>query len=107
MSLRSPKDFNMNKDKQKKNWKPEGLQYEMAHQKLPLSKQIAYAFGMMGWSIMINLISVILVYLYLTPSNSGLPNLITQVTIWGFFNMIAIITASGRLVDAIYDPFIA
>lgn len=76
-------------------------------QKLPLSKQIAYAFGMMGWSIMINLINVILVYLYLPPATSGLPNLITQVVVFGFFNVIAIITASGRLVDAIYDPFIA
>jgi GPH family glycoside/pentoside/hexuronide:cation symporter len=75
--------------------------------KLPLSKQIAYAFGMMGWSIMINLISVILVYLYLPPANSGLPRLITQVAVFGIFNAIAIITASGRLVDAVYDPLIA
>ncbi|HWY12310.1 MAG TPA: MFS transporter [Bacteroidia bacterium] len=79
----------------------------MTIQKLPLSKQIAYAFGMMGWSIMINLISVILIYLYLPPANSGLPNLITQVVVFGIFNVIAIITASGRLADAIYDPFIA
>lgn len=75
--------------------------------KLPLSKQIAYAFGMMGWSIMINLISVILVYLYVPPANSGLPALITQAAIFGLFNAIAIITASGRLIDAVYDPFIA
>src|SRR3954468_19510724 len=75
--------------------------------KLPISKQIAYSFGMMGWSIMINLISVILVYLYLPPANSGLPALITQVAVFGIFNAIAIITASGRLVDAIYDPLIA
>lgn len=74
---------------------------------LPFKIQIAYAFGMMGWSIMINLISVILVYLYLPPTSSGLPNLITQVTIFGLFNAIAIITAGGRFVDAIYDPFIA
>lgn len=73
----------------------------------PLSKQIAYAFGMTGWGIMINLISVILVYLYLPPDSSGLPVLITQATIFGIFNVIAIITASGRLIDAVYDPFIA
>ena len=79
----------------------------MSGLKLPLSKQIAYAFGMMGWSVMINLISVILVYLYLPPSSSGLPNLITQVAVFGIFNVIAIITASGRLIDAVYDPFIA
>ncbi|MES2591493.1 MAG: MFS transporter [Bacteroidota bacterium] len=74
---------------------------------LSFNKQLAYAFGMMGWSVMINLISVILVYLYLPPANSGLPNLITQIAIFGVFNAIAIITASGRLVDALYDPFIA
>lgn len=79
----------------------------MQRLKLPLSKQIAYACGMMGWSIMINLISVILVYLYLPPANSGLPGLITQVTIFGFFNAIAIITGSGRFIDAVYDPLIA
>jgi len=75
--------------------------------KLPLSKQLAYACGMMGWSVMINLINVILVYLYLPPADSGLPPLITQAAIFGIFNAIAIITAGGRLVDAIYDPFIA
>ena len=75
--------------------------------KLPFNKQLAYAFGMMGWSVMINLISVILIYLYLPPTKSGLPNLITQVAIFGIFNVIAIITASGRLIDAVYDPFIA
>jgi GPH family glycoside/pentoside/hexuronide:cation symporter len=79
----------------------------MQIQKLPLVKQLAYAFGMMGWSVMINLISVILVYLYLPPAKSGLPNLITQVAIFGIFNAIAIISASGRLIDAVYDPFIA
>ncbi len=62
---------------------------------------------MMGWGIMINLISVIIVYLYVPPDASGLPTLITQATIFGIFNVIAIITASGRLIDAVYDPFIA
>ncbi|MCE3259757.1 MAG: transporter [Bacteroidetes bacterium] len=62
---------------------------------------------MMGWSIMINLISVILVYLYLPPASSGLPNLIAQVALFGIFNAIALITAGGRLVDALYDPLIA
>jgi GPH family glycoside/pentoside/hexuronide:cation symporter len=74
---------------------------------LPIKKQIAYAFGMMGWSILINLINVILLYLYLPPDNSGFPNLITNVIILGLFNVIAIIMVSGRSVDAIYDPIIA
>lgn len=74
---------------------------------MPLRLYLAYAAGMMGWSIMINLISVILVYVYLPPQSSGLPVFITQAAIFGIFNVIALVTAGGRLVDAIYDPLIA
>lgn len=56
---------------------------------------------------MINLISVILVYLYVPPSNSGLPILISQAAVFGVFNVISLITASGRLTDAAFDPLIA
>lgn len=79
----------------------------MNTQPFPLSRQISYAFGMMGWGIMINLISVILVDLYAPTAGSGFPTLISQVPIFGIFNLIAIVAASGRLFDAIYDPFIA
>jgi len=73
---------------------------------LPLSKQIFYAAGTMGWSITFNLISVMLVYFYLPPNGSGLHILITQRTFLGIFTLMALITASGRLIDAFYDPFI-
>ena len=81
--------------------------------KLPFSKQIAYAFGMLGWSMMVNLIGVILVYFYAPPAlekgsaETPLPPLITQVAILGAFNVISLIMSSGRIIDAIYDPFIA
>jgi glycoside/pentoside/hexuronide:cation symporter, GPH family len=61
---------------------------------------------MMGWSIMVNLIGVMLVYFYLPPTNSGLHVLITQRTFLGIFTLMALITAGGRLTDAFYDPFI-
>ncbi len=48
----------------------------MQHKSLPFGKQLAYSFGMIGWSVMVNLISVILIYLYLPPVGKGLPNLI-------------------------------
>ena len=76
----------------------------MEKEKLSFARQLAYACGMMGWSIMINLISVILIYLYLPPDSSGLPKLITQIAVFGFFNVIAIVTAGGRLIDAVYRP---
>ncbi len=79
----------------------------MNQSKLPLKIMFIYAFGMMGWSVLVNLISVIVVYLYRPPDTSGLPVLITQASIFVIFNAVALITGGGRLVDAIYDPFIA
>lgn len=74
---------------------------------LPLKKEIAYALGMMGWSIMTNIIIVMLPYFYLPPNNSGLTPLVPQLLVFGAFNILSLIAASGRLFDAIYDPFLA
>ncbi|MBY0543602.1 MAG: MFS transporter, partial [Sphingobacteriaceae bacterium] len=79
----------------------------MPVQILPNTKKLAYASGMMGWSIMTNLIIVMLPYFYLPPSNSGLFPLVPQLLVFGAFNILSIIAASGRLFDAAYDPFIA
>lgn len=79
----------------------------MPKKPLPFKKQLAYASGMMGWSIMTNLIIVMLPYFYLPPSNAGLQTLVPQLLVFGAFNILSIIAASGRLFDAIYDPFIA
>jgi len=62
---------------------------------------------MMGWSIMLNLIGVMLIYFYLPPNGEGLHNLVSQRTFLGIFNIMAIILAAGRLIDTFYDPFIA
>jgi GPH family glycoside/pentoside/hexuronide:cation symporter len=75
--------------------------------KLPFNKQLAYASGMIGWSIMTNLIIVMLPYFYLPPSNAGLMPLLPQLLIFGVLNILPLIAASGRLVDALFDPFIA
>lgn len=74
---------------------------------LSLKQEIAYAAGMIGWSTMTNIIIVMLPYVYLPPSNAGLTPLVPQLVLLGAFNILSIIAASGRLVDAIYDPFIA
>ncbi|MEJ7560707.1 MAG: MFS transporter [Pedobacter sp.] len=79
----------------------------MHTKELPLNKQLAYAAGMMGWSMMSNLIIVMLPYFYLPPNNSGLTPLVPQLLVFGAFNILSLIAASGRLFDAIYDPFIA
>ncbi len=75
--------------------------------KLPLNKQLAYACGMIGWSIMTNIIIVMLPYFYLPPSNAGLVPLVPQLLLLGVINILSIIAASGRFIDALFDPFIA
>lgn len=79
----------------------------MPIKELPLRKQIAYASGMMGWSTMTNIIIVMLPYFYLPPNNSGLTPLVPQLLVFGAFNILSLIAASGRLFDAFYDPYIA
>ena len=74
---------------------------------LSFKQELAYGAGMMGWSIMTNIIIVMLPYFYLPPSNAGLPPLVPQLLLFGAFNILSIIAASGRLFDAVYDPFIA
>ncbi len=79
----------------------------MPLEKLPFGKQLAYACGMIGWSIMTNIIIVMLPYFYLPPSSSGLIPLVPQLLLFGVLNIMSVIAASGRLVDAVFDPFIA
>ena len=61
----------------------------------------------MGWSMLTNIVIVMLPYFYLPPSNAGLIPLVPQLLILGVLNIMSLIAASGRLIDALYDPFIA
>ena len=79
----------------------------MTKENLPLNKQVIYALGQLGWSTLINMVSLMLVYFYVPPSESNLPYFITQMTFLGVLNAITLIAASGRLFDAITDPLIA
>ncbi|MDB5156935.1 MAG: transporter [Mucilaginibacter sp.] len=79
----------------------------MAVVKFPFKKQLAYTCGMIGWSMMTNTIIVMLPYFYLPPTNSGLIPFVPQLLVFGVLNLLSVIAASGRFVDAIYDPFIA
>ena len=62
---------------------------------------------MLGWSILITINSVMLIYFYLPPEGSGIEPLIPQITFLKIFSVLALIAAGGRLWDAISDPWIA
>lgn len=76
-------------------------------EKLPLSKQIAYSMGQFGWSLLAGIVSSFLVYYYIPTKESGILPRIPQVTFFGVFTIIGLITMVGRLFDAITDPWIA
>ena len=79
----------------------------MAARKLTYKYILAYSAGMAGWSILINIVSVMLIYIYMPPNNAGLNNLIPTVVYLGIFSILALIVAGGRLFDAVTDPLIA
>lgn len=69
--------------------------------------KVAYALGQWGWSTLINILAVNLVYFYLPPAEAGLPFLITQASFFVVLNAISLIAAGGRLLEAFTDPIIA
>ncbi len=71
------------------------------------SIQMIYALGQLGWSTLVNIIGLQLVYFYIPPQNAGIPQFITGVTFLGVINAITLIAASGRFLDAITDPIVA
>ncbi|MDB5284423.1 MAG: putative major facilitator superfamily transporter [Bacteroidota bacterium] len=75
--------------------------------KPPLKVLFIYGTGCFGWSISLNLVSVLLNYIYLPPANAGMKNLIPDVAWLGFISIISVILFSGRVVDAIVDPLLS
>ncbi|MGC9341924.1 MAG: MFS transporter, partial [Bacteroidales bacterium] len=66
-----------------------------------------YSAGMAGWSIMLNTVSVMIVYFYLPPKNSGMHQLVPNEAVIGILTIFSLILASGRIIDAFTDPLIA
>lgn len=78
----------------------------MKKESLSFPRQVAYAIGQLGWSILINIIGLHQVYFYLPPEEAGIPELIVKVAFFGI-STIGVISAVGRLWDGITDPLIA
>ena len=78
-----------------------------APEKLPPGKQIAYAIGQFGWSTLVNIVNITLVYFYIPTADSGIPTFVTQTEFFVVLNVVTLLLASGRIFDAITDPLIA
>lgn len=77
---------------------------------LPFKLKVAYALGQFGWSLILGLVNIWLVWFYNPPQGeAGAVSIlfIPQNRFLGFLTVIGIITMIGRLIDAVTDPWIA
>ena len=65
-----------------------------------------FAVGQLGWSMLSGIIANWLVYYY-EPTNSLGAVFITQGAVFLVFTLLGLISATGRVFDAITDPLIA
>jgi glycoside/pentoside/hexuronide:cation symporter, GPH family len=76
----------------------------------PLSVLWIYACGQLGWSLANYGVSSLLPYFYLPPEELGkapiFPNFLPAFTFLGL-TLLGILSFSGRLLDALIDPFVA
>ncbi|MBQ6540023.1 MAG: MFS transporter [Oscillospiraceae bacterium] len=74
---------------------------------VPAKIKWIFAIGQLGWSILSGIIANLLVNFYLPDSTGdGVITFVTSATFIGL-TVIGIITACGRIVDAVTDPWIA
>lgn len=79
-------------------------------EKLPISKQIIFAFGQFGWSLAAFSGANALTFFYMPPENAEqalFPAYIFQGAVFGIATIIGLINAGSRVFDAITDPWIA
>ncbi|MCX7709429.1 MAG: MFS transporter [Clostridia bacterium] len=75
--------------------------------RLPLSKQVAFSIGQLGWSLLSGIVVSYLVYFYQPTKEASLPHYLPQTLVFGLFTIVGFITAFERLFDAFVDPLVA
>ena len=75
----------------------------------PLSALLIYAVGQFGWSLTSFAATNLLVYFYMPPEtgNAVFPSLVFQGPVLGLLTLIGLLSAFGRLFDAVIDPIVA
>ncbi|MEY3248376.1 MAG: hypothetical protein RL742_419 [Bacteroidota bacterium] len=76
---------------------------------LPRAQLLAYAAGLFGWSLTSYSVANLLVYFYMPPQTGApvFPNYIYQGAVLGILTIVGILSAAGRLFDAVIDPVVA
>ena len=75
--------------------------------KLPKRKILRYCLADIAKGLFNGMIGNYLLYFFQPTVKSGLPNLLPQNKLLGFITVMALITAIGKVVDAVTDPLVA
>ncbi|MBN2225457.1 MAG: MFS transporter [Deltaproteobacteria bacterium] len=73
----------------------------------PLWGKLLYSSGVVGYTIADRIWVTFMFYFYLPPAESGMRELIPNVTFWGIFTAVGLVTVFGRIVDSVADPLVA
>ena len=75
----------------------------------PLRVLILYAAGQLGWSLASYAVGNLLIYFYMPPEQGQplFPAFIFQGAVLGVLTLIGILSAGGRIFDAVVDPLVA
>ncbi len=74
---------------------------------LPRSKMLRYCLADIAKGLFNGMIGNYLLYFFQPTGKSGLPTLLPQSKLLGFLTVMALITALGKIVDAVTDPIVA
>ena len=74
---------------------------------LPKRKMYRYCLADIAKGLFTGMISNYLLYFFQPTEKSGLPNLLPDNRLLGFITIMALITAIGKVVDAVTDPVVA
>lgn len=70
-------------------------------------RQLVYANGHLGFSIMDNIYGAYLVFFLIPPKELGMPELMSNNPLFLGLTVIGLINIFGRIIDSLADPFIA
>lgn len=77
------------------------------NQTLPRRKMIRYCLSDVAKGLFNGMIGNYLLYFFQPTVKSGLPNLLPQNKLLGFLTVMALLTALGKVIDAVTDPWVA
>lgn len=77
------------------------------NQTLTRRKMIRYCLSDVAKGLFNGMIGNYLLYFFQPTVKSGLPNLLPQNKLFGFLTIMALLTALGKIIDAVTDPWVA